>query len=223
MARGRVIGLFVTLLLATGLLADEPRAVRVDPARSGNYLVADLEFENLFPRPIENTLKSGLPVVIDCVIELQGDGGGHRGILLRSELSYDVWDGIYGLRRGEFSAIFEDFLALRSACDRLEALPLAPLSAVPPQATFHLRLRVSVNPFAGEEEDRVARWLAETVSDPRDPSRREFRVDLGGLIDGFFRNVDRDRNWGQSTRFGPFRMEDLRVVEAQSALEGEQP
>ncbi len=223
MAAPRGIGMLCALLLATGVLADAPRAVRVEPARSGNYLVADLEFENLFPRPIENTLKSGLPVVIDCIIEVQGDGGGNRGILLRSELSYDVWEGLYGLRRGELSHIFEDFLALREACDRLEAMPLVPLSAVPPRATFHLRLRVAVNPFAGEQEDRVARWLAETVSDPRDPSRREFRVDLGGLIDGFFRSADRDRSWGESTRFGPFRVEELRVIEAQTDTEGEQP
>lgn len=208
------------LLLAAAALAEGPRALRVDPARSGDYLVADLEFENLFSRPIENTLRSGLPIVIDCIIEIQQPGGqGDRTILLRSELGYDVWEGIFSLRRDDLSRVFEDFIALRRACDRLEALPLAPLRELPPRATFHMRLRVAVSPFAGGENDRVQRWLAETVSDPCNPDAREFRLDLGGLIDSFFRSADRDKDWGKARRFGPYRLDQLRVIETESPLE----
>ncbi|MBC8367659.1 hypothetical protein H8E52_09645 [bacterium] len=213
MAAPRLRLFFGLLLLAVGLLAEGPCVVRVEPARSGDQLVADLEFENLFPRPIENTLKSGLPIVIDCLIEMDDHAGEDpRGIVLRSELGYDVWDGIFSLRRGEMHVSFEDFLALQQACDHLTALPLAKLSDLPPAATFHIHMRVAVSPFGGEDADRVARWLSETVSDSRDPNSREFRVDLGGLIDGFFRSTGRNQHWGESRSFGPYRLDKLQEI-----------
>ena len=212
---GVLRGMLLLALLAAGASADEgPRALSVDPARSGGYLVADLEFENLLPRPLENTLRSGLPIVIDCLVEFQDETSGEsRALLLRSELNYDVWEGVYSLRRDELERAFGDFLALHRACHRQEALPLAPLSELPPRASFHLRLRVAVNPFAGGESDRVLSWLAETVSDPRDRDAREFRLDLGGLIDGFFRGAGRQEGWGDARRFGPYRLDELRVIE----------
>jgi len=220
MAGLRKVAVLLALLLATASIAEGPRVTRLEPARWDGMLVADMEFENLFPRSIENTLRSGLPVVIDCLVELEGLES--RGILLRSELGYDVWEGRYSLRRGNLSRIFEDFAALRGACDRFEAMPIVPISDLPPAASFHIQLRVAVNPFAGEEADRVARWLAETVSDPRDPDSREFRLDLSGLIDGFFRGAEREKGWGESRRFGPFRLDELRWVEVeiQSGMEG---
>ncbi len=224
MAAPRLRLFFGLLMLAGVLLAEGPRVVRVEPARSGDQLVADLEFANLFPRPIENTLKSGLPIVIDCLIEMDDhQDKDPQGFLLRSELGYDVWDGIFSLRRGELHLSFENFLALQQACDHLEALPLANLGDLPPAATFHIHLRVAVSPFGGEDSDRVARWLAETVSDSRDPNSREFRIDLGGLIDGFFRSTGRNQGWGESRRFGPFRLDELReVAEASPSSEEKQ-
>ncbi len=93
--------------------------------RGEGQLLCDLDLTGLFPPAIEGTLRSGLPVVIDVALELHPEAGEGLGRLLRSEVSYDVWEDRYSLRRGEDSRDFADFAALRAACRDLQGQALA--------------------------------------------------------------------------------------------------
>jgi len=209
--RARILLLAAALATATAARAHEAaRVVEAEPARAGDQLVCTLVLDRLFTPPIESTLKSGLPVVIDLALELLPEGGGKAlGRLLRTEARYDVWDDFYTLRRDGRDRRFADFADLERACRRVDAWPLAGLGDLP-APVFGLRVRVAVSPLSGEEHERMARWVAETVSDPGDPAARELRLDLGGMIEAFFRSGERGRGWGPEARFGPFRAATLR-------------
>ncbi|MBN1269594.1 MAG: hypothetical protein JXB04_08405 [Kiritimatiellae bacterium] len=215
MAARRATALLLAAMLATATTArahEEARVVAAEPARAGDQLVCTLVLDRLFTPPIESTLKSGLPVVIDMALELLPEGGGRAlGRLLRTEARYDVWDDFYTLRRDGCDRRFADFAGLERACRRVDAWPLAGLGDLP-APVFGLRVRVAVSPLSGEERERMVRWVAETVSDPGDPAARELRLDLGGLIEAFFKGGGRDRGWGPEARFGPFRAAALPVA-----------
>ncbi len=207
---------FITLCLLTlGLSGSAAQAReqggrvdRVRLLRTEESLLCDLNLSGLFTSPIESTLRSGLPVVVDVAMVMLPSTGREQGRLLRSELSYDVWEDLYTLRRGAKETIFEDFDALRRACRSYRGLPLKELGRPGDRGELRLRLRVSVNPLGGPERQRMARWLAETVSDPDDPANRELLLDLGGLIGSFFSGGE-EVGWGRERSFGPYKMSEL--------------
>ena len=79
MAVARAAGLaaaFAALVAAKALGVDQSaRVERVELARAAGELVADIELVALLSPPVENTLKSGLPVVVDLAIELRPAAG----------------------------------------------------------------------------------------------------------------------------------------------------
>jgi len=214
------------LLLVLALLAfavpasareQNARVERVRLQRGEEGIVCDIDLADIFTPPIESTLRSGLPVVIDVALELRPAVGAVTGRLLRSELNYDVWEDRYSLIRGGRELVFPEFAALRQACEQYRrhslGLPTPPADG----GGFRLRLRVAVNPLGGVERRRMEHWLARTVSDPADPASRELRLDLGALIGSFFGGGE-DEGWGAERSFGPYRIEDLpRVVENEEA------
>ncbi len=212
MGHRRGIACFLVLLCvlspAVAALEQGGRVERVRLLRSEESLVCDIDLSGLFTPPIESTLRSGLPVVVDIVLVMIPAGGREQGRLLRSELSYDVWEDLYILRRGESETIFSDFPALRRAAERYRGLALGEQGPPGGATEWRLRLSVSVTPLGGRERRRMARWLAETVSDPDDPASRELLLDLGGLIGSFFGGGD-ETGWGEERSFGPFKLENL--------------
>jgi len=184
------------------------RIERVDLARAGTELVADVELAALFSAPVENTLRSGLPVVVDLAVELRPAAGRNMARLVRSTLSYDVWEDRYRLERAGRHWDYPDLAALRAAGARYEALPLAALAALGAPASLTLSLRVAVDPLGGAERERMERWLARTVSDPVDPSARELRLDLGALLGSVFGGKG-EQGWGPERVIGPFALTAL--------------
>jgi hypothetical protein len=200
---------FAALVAANAFAIEQTaRVERVELVRAGAELVADLELAALFSPPVENTLRSGLPVVVDLAVELRPAAGRSSGRLVRSTLSYDVWEDRYRLERGGRHWDYPDLAALRAAGARYEALPLATLAALGAPASLTLSLRVAVDPLGGAERERMERWLARTVSDPVDPSARELRLDLGALLGSVFGGKG-EQGWGPERVFGPFALTAL--------------
>jgi hypothetical protein len=214
-------GLAFTALAAANAHAIEQTASveRVELARAGAELVADVELAALFSPPVENTLRSGLPVVVDLAVELRPAGGRALARLVRSTLSYDVWEDRYRLERGGRHWDFGDLAALRAAGERYEAVPLAALAALGAPASLTLSLRVAVDPLGGAERERMERWLAHTVSDPVDPSARELRLDLGALLGSVFGGKG-EQGWGPERVIGPFA---LTALPERAAAPGAEP
>ena len=207
------MGIVLLLLaLAAPARADvEPRVESARLARADGQLVADITLADLLTPPVENTLKSGLPVVVDLAMELRPASGASTGRVLRSTLTYDVWEDSYRLERDTRAWDLPDLAGLLTACTHLEAEPVAALAALPP-GPLTLRLRVAVDPLGGVERERMVRWLARTVSDPSDPGARELRLDLGALIGSVFSKKGDDAGWGPELVQGPFRVAELPEV-----------
>lgn len=203
MARiGALAAAFAALVAAKALAVEQSaRVERVELSRAAGELLVDLELSALLSPPVENTLRSGLPVVVDLAIELRPAGGRASGRLLRSTLSYDVWEDRYRLERSGVQRDYPDLAALRAAASRYEALPLAALSALG-AGRLTLSLRVAVDPLGGVERERMEKWLARTVSDPADPSARELRLDLGALLGSVFGSKSA-QGWGEERVVGP--------------------
>lgn len=224
MAVARAAGLaaaFAALVAAKALGVDQSaRVERVELARAAGELVADIELVALLSPPVENTLKSGLPVVVDLAIELRPAAGRAAGRLVRSTLSYDVWEDRYRLERAGAQQDYADLAALSAAAARYEALPLAALSALG-AGSLTLSLRVAVDPLGGAERERMEKWLARTVSDPADPSARELRLDLGALLGSVFGGKGA-QGWGPERAVGPVTIGALpeRAPAAGEAKEG---
>ncbi len=224
-SRGARVFAFAALAFAALVAADAQaieqtaRIERVELARAEGELVADVDVVALFSPPLENTLKSGLPVVVDLALELRPAAGRAMGRLVRSTLSYDVWKDRYRLERGGRHWDYPDLATLRAAGSRYEALPLAALAALG-AGSLTLSLRVAVDPLGGAERERMERWLARTVSDPADPSARELRLDLGALLGSVFGGKG-EQGWGPERLIGPFAVAALAqrapVVEAPTA------
>ena len=210
-AMGPALGALLAASAARG--EGEARVLRADPAIQEGRLVCGILLGDLFTPPVESTLRSGLPVIVDLVCEVEA-ADLSLGQFVRSELAYDVWEDRYSLLRGGESRVFASFEEVHEACRRYSPLSLASLAALGAAGSFHLRLRVAVNPLSGEERERMSRWLAETVTDPADPSARELRLDLGSLIRGFLRGGDSSQGWGPESLFGPFRLSALPVLPA---------
>lgn len=207
--------LLLLLALAAPVRADTPpRAASVQLARADGQLVADIALDALFSPPVENTLKSGLPVVIDLAVELRPASGASTGRVLRSTLSYDVWEDRYRLEREANAWELPDLAALEVASARFTAEPLAALAALPP-GPLSLHLRVAVDPLGGVQRERMVRWLSRTVSDPTDPGARELRLDLGALIGSVFSKKGDDAGWGPELVQGPFRVAELPEIDSE--------
>ena len=200
---------FAALVAANAFAIEQTaRIERVELARAEGELVADVDVAALFSASVENTLKSGLPVVVDLALELRPAAGRSLARLVRSTLSYDVWEDRYRLERGGSHWDYPDLAALRAAGARYEAVPLAALAALGAPASLTLSLRVAVDPLGGAERERMERWLARTVSDPADPSARELRLDLGALLGSVFGGKG-DQGWGPERVVGPFALAAL--------------
>jgi hypothetical protein len=190
----------------------------IHTAHQGDRVVCDIVLERIFTEPIENTLKSGLPVVVDLALQLEPEGGTPLGQLLRSEAEYDVWEDFFILHRGTSDREYADFSSLRAATLLYDDHPLAAFDLLADFSRFWLSCRVAVSPLSGEERERMARWLAEAVADPQDPASREVRLDLGGLINMFFKGGEEERGWGPERRFGPFELASLPVLAGSEAV-----
>jgi len=206
MARiGALATAFAALVAAKALAVEQTaRVERVELSLAAGELLADLELSALLSAPVENTLKSGLPVVVDLAIGLRPGEGRASGRLLRSTLSYDVWEDRYQLERGGVQRAYPDLAALRAAAARYEALPLAALSDLG-AGSLTLSLRVAVDPLGGAERERMEKWLARTLSDPADPSARELRLDLGALLGSVFGGKGA-QGWGPERVVGPVKI-----------------
>lgn len=219
---GVLAAAFAALVAANALAVDQSaRVERVELSRAAGELLADIELSALLSPPVENTLRSGLPVVVDLAIELRPTAGRASGRLVRSTLSYDVWEDRYRLERAGVQGDYPDLAALRAAASRYEALPLAALSALG-AGSLTLSLRVAVDPLGGAERERMERWLARTVSDPADPSARELRLDLGALLGSVFGGKG-GQGWGPERVVGPVALAALpeRAPAAPGAAEEE--
>jgi hypothetical protein len=228
---GRLWWLVVILLLnMTDLQAAEagPEVSGLQLHRFQGQLVADITLTNLFSSTITATLRSGLPVVIDLALELRSEVHGDHppvGHLIRTKVTYDVWDDIYFLKRAGRTLTFTDRDKVIDACGRLPGQPLAPLTRFIPGDRVTLLCRVAVNPLSGQEREKMADWLAQTVSGQDDLSSREIRLDLGALINSFFRGGEISDAWGPESNFGPFDLATLKEAMANDTgkQEGDPP
>ena len=140
----------------------------------------------LFDAAAYDALTSGIPstVVIRIQITPRDSNDAVFELLIRRSVAYDVWDEVYKMRLEEPGSTVDykvkfhaDALKWLTAIDDL---PVAPLSALPVDKVFVLRLVVELNPVSKETLAEVRRWLSQGNSGG---------LDRGGTFFGSFVSV----------------------------------
>ena len=170
---------------------------------SGENVAATVTFAGLFSEEIVGTVQSGLPAVVELLFTLIDrddetiDAGLHT-----IELRYDVWDGVYWMKRADANERFASFAAMASAVQTLRRVTIVPLSALRPNTEYAIKMSVAIHPLAGREKQEIAGWVNENVRSGSDGSLREQVLNLNDLIEHFF-----SRDKGPANRSDWFRTE----------------
>jgi hypothetical protein len=181
----------ILLLVCAASARAQFRITRVEPRRCGDRLCAAVRMQDALTVKIEQTIRSGLPAVMEFRFVLRD---GRERILVRSTVSCrilcDVWKDEYRVECGPERRLFHAFDSLRVHFQALSGLPVAPLSVLPAEASCRIWIQAEVLPIAAGQDDRVRDWLVGTDADDAPFSegvRHEgFRLSLSGLIGSLF-------------------------------------
>ena len=140
----------------------------------------------LFDASAYDALATGIPstVVIRIQITPRDSNDPVFELLVRRSVAYDVWDEVYKLRLEEPGNTVDYKVKFRADALKwltaIDDMPVAPLSALPVDKVFVLRLVVELNPVSKETLAEVRRWLSQGNSGG---------LDRGGTFFGSFVSV----------------------------------
>lgn len=172
----------VSLLFFDATLAHAAKVVSAIPRREDGWLVVDVRAAELLDERTRSTVESGLPGSCVLLVELldSADVVAASRAIERS-LAFDLWEDVVRLSEGTQERVFHAMAAADSAWARFDAVRMKPWSALNSGATYRLHVRVHVQPLGSEERERVSRWVSQTEAG----ERREFAIDVGGLVRRF--------------------------------------
>lgn len=169
---------------------DKPEYQHMRFVEHGDYLTMSSEppggIGKLFDAAAYDALATGIPstVVIRIQITPRDSNDPVVELLIERSAAYDVWDEIYNLRLEEPGKKVDYRVKFRADALKwmtaLDDLPVAPLSALPANKVFVLRLVVELNPVSRETLAEVRRWLSQGTSGG---------LDRGGTFFGSFVSV----------------------------------
>ena len=117
--------------LATLAVAEHPRIVSIQPARTDSMLVCRLETADVPGREIVSTLHSGLASALDLQLDvLDAKDRAVAGRVLRLHLVYNLWEEIFTVAHDGATERLDDEEALRAWLGTTPWLPVAPLAAL---------------------------------------------------------------------------------------------
>lgn len=193
MRRATAFLILAAILVSTTGVArakDDPaRVTEVNPARTGDLVVAHLKIEGLPGEKLLQSMRSGLVSSVDLDLALLDESqkvvGGNRVSL---KLAFDLWEEIFSVRSGGGERRFQSLDDLSLYLAELEAVPVVPLGLLVPDARYRLRIGLQVHPIAPAERDRVEDVIAGDQRPRREGvDQQEASVSLGNLIRFFYK------------------------------------
>lgn len=216
-----------SLLLGMATIAtadDDAISVRVDRvAVEGSDLVIDLAVDRLIDSSTEGALERGIPVTLVYEIEVWRDRPAwfdrlESARLLSYKLQFDAWDEVYVVRDSNGQdVVFPDLGAARSAIERRESLPIAPLELLTNDRSYYLVVEVALKPLTVDDVNELEGWLSGEFK-----SGRKKGIGILGLPRGLFDLVMSVTGFGDrndSLRTPDFRRDDV-IAEEGSTEQG---
>lgn len=198
------------LVLVLGLIcvgvADAGQVVDAEVRHEGDWLVVDLQLAELLDARTLSTVESGLPG--SCLLEVELREQNADAIVIRRlerSLELDLWEDVVRLIEDGRELVFNSIAEADSAWSAWPSLRMAQWSSLSQDRTYQLRVAVHVQPLGSEGRERVSRWVSESKRN----DRRDFSIDMGGLVRRFFGSGEDEVDvW----RGQPFTLETVRVA-----------
>ena len=205
--------LALVLALISGNAARAGHVVDAQVRHEGDWLVVDLRLADLLDPRTRSTVESGLPG--SCLLEIElRDEDAEFAMTRRLErsLEVDLWEDVVRLIEDGRELVFRSLAEADSAWSTWSSLRMARWSTLPQDRHYHLQISVHVEPLGAEERERVSRWVSRSEHN----DRRDYSIDMGGLVRRFFGSAEEDRDvnlW----RGPPFTLEAIPVTGREKA------
>jgi hypothetical protein len=179
---------FAILILLVAVTAraedDVPESVKMRFVERGTDLTASVKVQKLFDAVTYQALSSGLSstIVINTFVYPKDEREPIAGRQLIREVVYDLWDENYVIRLDPSAKPIKvkyqaEALKLLTSVDDM---PIAPLTLLPYEDIFYLRMTVLLNPVDKKTLAEVQRWLSQGTGGG---------LDRGGVFFGTFVSV----------------------------------
>ena len=210
----------LVLLVALPLLVDVASAARVvsaTPRRVDGWLVVDVHAVDLLDERTRSTVESGLPGSCVLLVELRDSADAVAAThAIERSLALDLWENVVRLTEGGSERVFTALDTADSAWSRFDAVRLRRWGSLNSGATYQLHVSVHVQPLGSEERERVSRW----VSQSDEGERREFAIDVGGLVRRFVKGSSSESD-ASVWKSAPFTLQTF--VESEPTTKDEVP
>jgi hypothetical protein len=157
-------------LLALFLLAAVARAqfgiTRIEPGKADERLCATVWMQDAFSIKIEETIRSGLPALMDLRILLRDQN--LKSVFkttITFQIQCDVWKEEYRVERPDLCRFFTSFDSVQIYFQSLPELPVIDLKKLDPQEKYCLWMQAEVMPISKIQSDKVKDWLVESDED----------------------------------------------------------
>ncbi len=183
----------ILMLILLGAVPARPqfRISAIEPRACGDRLCAAVRMEDALTVKIEETIRSGLPAIVELRILLADS---RKRTLHRSAVHFkiisDIWKDEYRVEGPGRMRVFRSFDSLKCHFRALDGLPVAPMERLPREGPCRIWIQAEVTPISASQGDKVRDWLVQ--SDGEEPrfssgSRSEgFKLSLSGLVGSLF-------------------------------------
>ena len=171
--------LLVAALLASPARADNALGLQVDTVEiASGAVTVSYRVERPFTPRLEETLYDGMPATITFEVGLWKDRAlwfDKLIVAMKSEhrVVYDPWREAFrvrseGIRRERSFASLDSLVTILFAARRL---PVSTLTALEPDASYYVSVRVHIRPVTEEDLGEIEDWLSGDVKEPVGQSR----------------------------------------------------
>ena len=184
---------------------ERPQITRVDVTTVGSEIVCTIVSTGLFTEQVVNTVESGLPAVVELLYRVvdSRDHSLRRG-LYSLEIRCDVWNNVYALVRDDTSYTYTSFALVSAAVERLEHVPVMPLSALHDATDISVEWAIAVYPLRGKEQENIVGWVQEQVGGQSSRTWREQVLNIDDLIQRLSsKDTGRRSDWFRSPSYRP--------------------
>lgn len=201
--------------LAGGLGAQDSLAVRdLRLFVQNDSLKCGFACPDLFSGSIEQTLLSGLPVLIEWQSRLSSQE--NPTVSLSSHkyrLTYDIWEERFTLENSGRRQFFASLKALQSWWNPREGLALVPLAALKNTPVLRLELSLSVILLTRAQGEKMKNWIFNTSETEENiPSMERdtgFRLNLNQVVSLFLGKPESGRRFEGRGASGEFTVKAL--------------
>lgn len=208
--------MIVLLLLFAGrMLAQNSLEIRdIRPFIRGDSLLCSFAVPDLFSGTIQQTLLSGLPVLIELQPRLLGDNSVEGRLSnMKYQLRYDIWEDRFTMQSAGGKYTVSSLDALKAWWNPLAELPLLPLSNLKKTSELRLEINLGIILLTRSQGKKMKNWVlnaAETEEDiPSMDRDTGFKLNLNQVVSLFLNKSDISESFEGQGESDTFKIGDL--------------